>query len=336
MFTKPGNDAYDYPNLIGRLIDIVEGPARRNFIRNGDFQIVQRGTSFAGITTNQYTLDGWYTGAGGTNTVTRQDFAVGQTDVPGNPLHFLRIARTVAAGAGNNVLQHHIEVPSRFSGKTVRASFYARIGSGTKAFSSGLASSGVTPAVSVSGSAINLTTSWQLVTLAFAVPAMTAATASAALTLQLGEASGLSTFTLDIADVQFELGQEATAFERLTYGEQLRWNQRFLPTFSRKASANYAMTSGLCIAAGRALVVLPFVVAPRIPPTGIVVSAPAHFACFTAAGGSTAPTAIAFLGADEAAGSIDCTGMAGLAAGDATLFGYNNASASLIFTGAEL
>jgi hypothetical protein len=228
-FTKPTlSSTANYPQQVDRLIDLAEGPARRNFIRNGDFQIAQHGTSFAGITADQYTLDGWVAGVGGTNTVTQQAFTVGQTDVPHNPRNFLRVQRTVAAAADNSVCSHRIEHPDRLAGKTVTVSFYARVGAGTKALVFDFNSSGVTSAVDTSDNAFTATTTWTLVQATINLPAMTAVTTAAYLALRIREAASFGTFTLDIAQVQVEEGSEATRFERLGYDEQLRWALRFL------------------------------------------------------------------------------------------------------------
>lgn len=238
-FTKPSNGVTtNYPQQIGRLIDIVEGPALRNFIRNGDFQIAQRGTSFAGITTAQYCLDGAYHPAAGTQTVTQQAFTVGQTDVPGNPINFLRVQRTVAAGAANAIVQFPIEFPQRLSGKTVTFSFWGKVSSGTKALTLDWVFSGVTPGTYPSALAsITLTTTWTLYSVTATVEAMTAATANAYIAPRIVESASLGTFTLDIADAQLEEGSEATRFERLGYLEQEQWAQRFFAKSFARATA---------------------------------------------------------------------------------------------------
>ncbi|MBK8916382.1 MAG: hypothetical protein IPM64_17595 [Phycisphaerales bacterium] len=229
MFTKPTiATTVDWPQQIGRLIDLAEGPALRNFIRNGDFQIAQRGASFAGITSAQYTLDGWkFQGSAGTNTITQETFTVGQTDVPGNPAKFLKIDRTSAAGAENVVIEHIIEAPSRLSGKTVTVSFWAKVASGTKALVFDLISFGVTPAIDTANNAASVTTTWTQFKATVSVPAMTAATSSAYVGVRLLESANFGTFTLSLADAQLELGSEATLFDRLNLDAQLAWNQRF-------------------------------------------------------------------------------------------------------------
>lgn len=229
MFSKPTNGVTtDYPQQMGRLIDVVEGPAYRNFIRNGDFMIAQRGASIAGITAGgTYTLDGWLTGGGGTSTVTQQAHTIGQTDVPGNPQYFLQLARTVAAGADNDVLQQRIEAPERLSGRTVTVGFYARVTSGTKTLKFDLASSGVTPTIDTSDNDVALTTTWAYYKFTVSVPAMTASGASAYLAWRLIERTTYGTFTLQISDVQLEAGSEGTYFERLNVSQQIAWNQRY-------------------------------------------------------------------------------------------------------------
>lgn len=339
MFNKPTLDVTsNYPQQFGRLVDIVEGPSRRNFIRNGDFMIVQRGTSFAGITTAVYTLDGWVNGAAGTSTVTQQAFTVGQTDVPNNPRFFMRVQRTVAAGSDNVVTEQRIEYPDLLAGKTVTVSFYAKVGSGTKALVFDLASSGVTSAVDTSDNAMSVTTSWQLVSATIAIPTMTAVTASAYLNLRIREAASFGTFTLDIAEVQFEEGSEATRFERLSYQDQTAWAQRFLPVFPVGGIAPAGKNIGLGQnqSTTTANVVIPFQVPTRVATTGITVSAASHFTCTTSGGGNTAATGATWSGSEINCGTINLTGMAGLVAGDATQCLLNNASGRLTFTGAEL
>lgn len=255
MFTKPTSAGYDYPTQIGRLVDVVEGPARRNWVRNGDFMVAQRGTSFAGLTADQYTLDGWVAGAGGTNTITQQSFTVGQTDVPGNPINFLRVQRTVAAGAANNVCWHPIELLAHFSGKTVTVSFYAKVASATKALVFDLYSSGVTPAVDTADNSFTASTTWTLIKATISVPAMTAATSAAYLALRIREAASFGTFTFDIADVMVEFGSEATSFERLSMEQQVSWAQRFFSksfAYGTAPAQNAGFTSAIawtCVAA---------------------------------------------------------------------------------------
>lgn len=335
-FTKPTNGVTtNYPQQMGRLIDIVEGPALRNFIRNGDFMIAQRGVSFAGIVAEAYTLDGWRSGAAGTSTVTQEAFTVGQTDVPHNPVNFIRVVRSGAAGAANDVLSNRIEFPARLGGKTVTVSFYARVASGTKALVFDLASSGVTSAVDTGDNAFTATTTWTLFSAQITVPAMTAATAAAYLAFRIREAASFGTFTLDVADVQLEEGSEATRFERLNYGEQLRWAQRFLPGIA-SLGTNHPIGSGFNWSTTRSKIVVPFRAEARAAITGIAVSNAAHLSVLDAGASAVACSTVAFNRGGNTACELDTTVASGLVAGNGTNLFFNSASGTIVFTGAEL
>lgn len=210
---------------------------RKNYIRNGDFQIAQRGASIAGITTSQYTLDNMIAGGNGTTTVSQQLFTVGQTDVPGNPKFYGQIDRTVAAGGANSVADWIIEFPDRLSGKQVTFSFWAAIGTGTKEFHLDFLSLGVTPVIQTSAQPITLTTAWQKFSYTTTIPAMTAVTGAARLAARITELFVFTTFTLRMSSIQVELGASATDFEALDFEEQLAWSQRFLQKSFRPTTA---------------------------------------------------------------------------------------------------
>lgn len=339
MFPKPTNGSNaDYQQRQSELIDKVEGPGRRNYVRNGDFQIAQQGTSFAGITSEQYTLDGWRAGLGGTNTVTQQAFTVGQTDVPNNPRNFIRVDRTVAAGAANTVLAHRIEHPDRLAGKTVTISFYAKVASGTKALVVDVVSNGVTTAIDTSDTAISATTSWALIDVEIAIPTMTAVTADAYLEIRIREAASFGTFTLDVAEFQVEEGPNPTRFERLEFAEQLRWAKRFFRKSFAYATAP-AQNAGLgtgefLFIAGKAgaanqYAYIPFDVVMRKTPGTITyynpAAASAHVRDADAAANCTA-TATAL--SSEAGIALSCTGNASTAVGNQLRVHYT-ASAEL-------
>ena len=107
---------------------------RKNVIINGDFDIWQRGDSFASLGT--YTADRWGTNGGAdggtpaTVAITREDHTLGQTDIPGEPKHFFRVTNSdegSSLGASHtlNIIQR-IEGVRTLAGRTVTISFYAR------------------------------------------------------------------------------------------------------------------------------------------------------------------------------------------------------------------
>jgi hypothetical protein len=220
----------------------------RNAIINGNFDIWQRGTSF---NTLAYGADRWLNWMIGSScTMTRQNFTLGQTDVPNEPTHFCRMAVTSSAGASNNVsLMQLIEGVRRFAGQTMTVSFYAKADAAKPIAVSLLQffGTGGSPSSSVATyvTKTTLSTSWQKVTATVAVPSITGKTigdngddrltvaiifdAGSALnadTNSLGQQSG----TFDIAQVQVEQGSVATPFEARPIGAELALCQRYYQT----------------------------------------------------------------------------------------------------------
>lgn len=98
----------------------------RNKIINGDFDLWQRGPS---QTSNGYgSADRWnMIHVGSSKTTSIQNFAIGHSDVPGNPVSFCRTAVTSVAGAGNlTALQQYIEDVRLLQNKTGTLTFYAK------------------------------------------------------------------------------------------------------------------------------------------------------------------------------------------------------------------
>lgn len=225
----------------------ISGPfALRNKIINGNFDIWQRGTSFTG---NDYCVDRWAIGsAGSTKTLSRQGFTMGQTDVPGEPAYYCRIAVTSVAGVSNYTqLSHKIESVRTFAGKQVTFSFWAKADA-AKNMAIELVQefgSGGTPSAVVTGigtQLIPLTASWQKFTKTITIPSITGKTLGTnngdnlrcnfwfdagadynARTASLGQQSG----TFDIAQVQIEEGSIATPFEQRPIGYELSLCQRY-------------------------------------------------------------------------------------------------------------
>jgi hypothetical protein len=188
------------------------GVGMRNRIINGQFDVWQRGTSFSvtgGV--NLYNADRFMTeGYGHNYTASRQTFTAGQTDVPGYPTYYLRLASTTVVSAGQYfALVQRVETPEVVTGYgTYTLSFWVRASSGTVAASA--FTYGINGA-SVSSPA--LTTTWQKLTVT-----ATVATAGSYLTqylLYFGVGKG--NVSIDIANVQLEYGSVATVFEKKPY-----------------------------------------------------------------------------------------------------------------------
>jgi hypothetical protein len=228
---------------------INNGPlaGMRNAIINGNFDIWQRGTSHS---TNGYgSADRWSNSIGGYScTMSRQPFTLGQTDVPGEPTYFCRMAVTSIAGAASfSVLNQNIEDVRTFAGQQITVSFWAKADAAKpiavefiQKFGFGGSPSSEVNAIGVTK--ITLSTAWQKVTVTATIPSLSGKTlgtnGDSAFTLNiwfdagsdynsrtdsLGQQSG----TFDIAQVQVEPGPVATPFERRPIGTELALCQRY-------------------------------------------------------------------------------------------------------------
>jgi hypothetical protein len=212
----------------------------RNAIINGNFDIWQRGTSFASPTSGDYTADRWevaFDNTGATRTLSRQSFALGQADVPGEPTYFMRFDQSVAGSGGTfTQLAQRIESVRTFAGQQVTISFWAKAAASTtmpsvvlqQLFGSGGLPSGLTS--TTAGSSLALTTTWQKFSYQVNIPSISGKTLGtdnndaliAVFFMPLN-----ATFTIDIAQVQVEPGPVATVFERRPIGLELALCQRY-------------------------------------------------------------------------------------------------------------
>lgn len=217
------------------VTNINDGPISgfRNKIINGNFDFWQRGTSSSSVgyqTTDRFRYSD--NGTSITITQSQQTFTVGQTDVPGEPTYFYRVAKTVAGNSGTfTAIEQGIEDVRTFAGQTATISFYAKTTSGTVSCSVYLAQyfgSGGSSNVNTSSTAITLTTTWQKFTATVSVPSISGKTIGSGnavfFTLLL---PNNSTFTVDLSQVQVEGGTVATPFERRSYGQELALCQRY-------------------------------------------------------------------------------------------------------------
>jgi len=139
---------------------------REDVVINGRFDLWQEGTS---QTSSGYGSDDLWLNlhSGSTKTHSRQAFAFGQTDVPGNPKYFSRTAVTSAAGASNYAAKHRrFEDVTRFSGKTVNFAVWAKADAARDVAVScaqnfGTGGSPSADVNSIGVTTLSLTTSWQ-------------------------------------------------------------------------------------------------------------------------------------------------------------------------------
>jgi hypothetical protein len=223
------------------LSSVNGGPlsGTRNRIINGNFDVWQRGTNtgtWGAPVTNYYWPDRWVfnsNGTGGNGSVSQQSFTPGQTDVPGEPTYFMSWQITSAASGqttGDCWVEQRIEDVRTFAGQTATLSFYAK-GTGTlpniyvtQTFGSG----GSSQVAYTLATNLALNATWTKYTYTVSLASISGKTIGTNHYVGVTFMVPLnSTYTCDLAQVQFEPGSVATPFERRSYGQELALCQRY-------------------------------------------------------------------------------------------------------------
>jgi hypothetical protein len=252
----------------------------RNKIINGNFDVWQRATS---QTSSGYgSADRWTCfHDGSTKTVSRQTFALGQTDVPNNSKYFMRHVVTSVPGAGNYVIMdQRIEGVETLSSKTITLSFWARADASKNIAvefqqNFGTGESPSTSVLGIGSQLVALTTSWTRYTVTVDIPSVSGKTLGTdsndnmrirfwfdagsnynAVAASLGQQSG----TFDLAQIQIEEGSVATPFEQRPIGMELSLCQRYYEE-GRISQSGYNITTSSTFAS------IPFMVSKRTSPT---------------------------------------------------------------------
>lgn len=308
----------------------------RNRLINGGMAVDQRNGGAAQTITTAgavYTVDRWLATALGAN-VTGQRVAGSTT--AGVQAQY-RYQFTGAASVTGILFAERIEAANSYdlAGNTVTLGVdlaNSLLTTVTWSLAYATATDNFTSTTAITSGTFTVTSTVTRYSVQVAVPA--AAVTGLLLQFQVGaQTSG----TWVIGNAQLEPGPNANVFERRNYQQELALCQRYLPAFNySSAVSDYTLCMGQCLTTTQALVVLPLPVTPRIAPTGVTVSAPAHFALTQANNTGVSPTSIAFLGASVTSAELNCQGATGLVAGNATIFRYANAAGQLLFTGCEL
>lgn len=239
----------------------------KNVLINGDFQVWQRGTRFRNPGNLIHTVDRWNVAWDGEENgafqISREAFPLGQTEVPGEPRYFARWEQ-LEHGRGNNIrdFSQQIESVRTLAGQTVTISCYLRtskkvppahVGIGrppavtprecvhliTEQFFGGPANRPKGVSLFRTSDPCIVTRVWQRFTFTTTLHGIAdteiGSTGDDSLNViismrkndahNIDSANGLA--SLDIADVQIELGTEATAFERRSLGHQLADCERY-------------------------------------------------------------------------------------------------------------
>jgi hypothetical protein len=234
----------------------------------------------------------------------------------------------------------NVEGVRTLAGQAVTLSFWAKADTNTRNFGvffdQNFGSGGST-AVTTTLPVASLTTGWVRYTASLTLPNISGKTIGTNDYLNIRLVySGVGTF--DTWGFQLEAGSNATAFQTSTGNpaSELAACQRYLPAITYPGSSA-EIGNGFNISTTQAFIQIPFLVQPRVAPTGITLSSASHFAARQANGTVQSPTSIAFNNASLSMGAILTSGNSGLVQGNGTsmqiLTGSNG---YILFTGCEL
>jgi hypothetical protein len=239
----------------------TDGRTGSNLIINGAMQVWQRGTSVTGAGTTGYsTADRWqHNASGGSLDLSQQSLTLGQTDIPQQIKHFMRVACTT--GNNNAGMWQKVEDVTSAQG-TVTVSFYAKGtnpngGSFELNIRQNYGSSGSTE--DEQNETFSVTSSWQRFTFTFSLTSLSGKTVAGGddyiwvYFRQPSADTSTNAWTLDFTGVQLEVGDTATPFEHRSYGDELARCQRYyykFPSASRIGVAQCYATNGSCVYSG--------------------------------------------------------------------------------------
>ena len=299
----------------------------KNAIINGGFDNWQRGTSFGSLTDGAFYADRWavdFNGTGATRTVSRQEIAGAWAT---SSRYFSRYAQSVAGTGGTyNWFHTRIEGVATYAGQTVTVSFMAKADASRSVdvAISQVFGSGGSAQVNYNFGTAALTTSWQRFTYNVALTSISGKTIGTNDNLELDFKLPVNTaMTIDVGDVQLEVGSVATQFTRAggTIQEELSACMRYFQKTYSQATAPAAITSigsingtnsgtTLIIGLGRLPVVM------RTAPTITLYSSVTGTTGQVRSGGADVAATVADVG-DNGIGYLSATGLT--AGGNSTI-----------------
>jgi hypothetical protein len=227
---------------------------RRNVLINGGFDIWQRGTTNQGPNIGGYVADRFRCDWNGNAAVTisRQDFAPGQTEVTGEPAYFLRWQQTSAGvGATEHKISQSVESVRTLAGRTATVTFWAR-SDATRSLKVTIGQyfgNGGSEAVVKVVDVFPLSTAWGKYSATFQVPSIAGKMLGANDYLRLAFDLPLNVLqTVDLTQVQLEEGPVSTPFEYRLSGEELTLCQRYFEkSFANRLPIRANNGTGTCI-----------------------------------------------------------------------------------------
>jgi hypothetical protein len=236
-------------------------PVPKNWIINGNMDVCQRfgplGSAVVAASSGFIKVVDRFghfrDGTGATVTVSQQAFTPGQTNVPGEPTYFLRVAQSVAgSGSTSSLLDHSIEDVRTFAGQACTVSFWAKADAARSVSHSmvQIFGTGGSASVATAGTTLNLTTSWQKFTVTYnTIPSVASKTISTTNDSRLISRLSLPlnvVNTIEIAQYQVEAGLNAGPFQKKSFAEELQACKRYY-----QKSFDYGQVPGPGIDNGR-------------------------------------------------------------------------------------
>ena len=311
------------------------GVGRRNVLINGIFNIWQRNTSFS-FSNTTYTSDRWLANggasSGGSFTVSQQSFSAQELgDI--TPSYYTRFTSSGASGGwvGPQLFQRIERDGNRLfdRARSFTVSFYAK-SSDLSAVQVRLQRLGDTAVFSTED--CSLTSYWQKFTRTISLPTdfnTSRAYDEFAISMPVGKNG-----TVDIAQVQLELGKVATPFEHRSYGEELALCQRYYYVVGSEGNLTNYMTGGIEGASSAALGGLAFPVEMRSVPTASLLGTNVT-KFYSFATGTDDSVSISTNRSSRTVGSLYIVGFSGATGGQACTL-YDGGSDSGISFDAEL
>lgn len=332
--------------------DVLQG--YKNAIRNGNFTVWQRGTG-PFTATGVYTADGWkqnFVGAGTPISLSRAALAI--SDLPNSKYGLQAIVASQAAITDNVILTQSIEGVETYAGQQVTLSFWAKAAAGTPKVAvevSQVFGAGGSPSATVNTAIgfVTLSTTLAKYSLTFTVPSIAGKTLGTDGTDKLdinlwlsagtnfnarASSIGVQNGTFTFAQVQFELGSVASAFEVLPVGLEMSRSQRYFQRIGGIANVGWGV--GLCVTTTTASFIIHLKSTMRATPTTVINNS-AGTGVQIAAGTQTA-TSLAYSAANSSPDVIyvTATTAAVLVAGQSAILFNGAGAANLIDVSAEL
>jgi hypothetical protein len=306
--------------------------AGKNLIINGAMDFWQRGTSISGGDAggSNYLADRWASQLRSTQSR--------ETDVPSNLFKYsLKLVKAFSGGGLPGQFWQGIEPQTFTTTGSYTLSFYAKSSNLTSVVvnvldrSTAVGEGGTTNATIFTSSSIAITSSWARYSVTFTLSSLSFT--GDRIGIYIGNSSAAVNDNLFLTGVQLEVGSVATPFSRAggTLQGELAACQRYLPVHY-VGSATIGIL-GQATGTGTAYYNAPFLVQPRVVPTGISLST-GTLKAGTSTFGDGGGTGV-FNSAQLTQGQIVVTGASGLTAGNASYI-YPSATITILWTGCEL